>query len=704
METSRFYRSTNLNPQSLGFRSPTKLVVVGFLLMVSLLSACAGATQAPEAAAVIETVEVAAPAEAPAAAQIAAPPAYPVLAGTPIPSSSARIQARSAAQIELLAVWGSAAFDRALYSPDGRWIAAASSPGVRLYQAGSLKPDSYLASADTVRSMAFTPDSALLITGTEGGRLRVWNMAQRAPVLETPIQAGAISSLAVAADGNLLAASTGMALLLYDLRLQAVVDLQTSPSVPTSLAFSPVGDFLAVGGSTGSVDIWSTRAADANTTGLTLLSQADPLPGGITQVAFSPSPNQGMPILGATAQDGSVQTWQLAADGRSLQALEGWREQNDSARSLAFSPDGNEIAYGYQNGAVYLRDIFSPGQPAVTLVAEQPPFSSLAYSPNGNDLVTSTMTLQLWDTRTASLRGGLDEVHHQALCLVYSPDGSILAAGTQQGGIELYNAQTGVLNLTLSSSGSPVTGLAGSPDGRWLASGDQAGVVQLWSLPDGAPLLTIAAHGGALTDLEFSPDGTLLATAGLDNQVRLWNPADGSPLAILPGDPQPGSWVSGLAFAPDGATLAAGGSSGLVRIWRVNPLPDPTLAAPAAEFPTGGALSGLAFLPSFAASFPTLVTLNEGGQLGLWNIQDGSLQSAFQAVPSAANGLAIAPGGDVAAIAYQAGLALVELGTYTTSYPGSEQAASALAAAFSPDGLLLAAAMQAGTIQIWGIP
>jgi WD40 repeat protein len=162
--------------------------------------------------------------------------------------------------------------------------------------------------------------------------------------------------------------------------------------------------------------------------------------------------------------------------------------------------------------------------------------------------------------------------------------------------------------------------------------------------------------------------------------------------------------VSGLAFAPDGATLAAGGRSGLVRIWLVNPLPDPTLAAPAAEFPAGGALSGLAFLPSFAASFPTLVTLNEGGQLGLWNIQDGSLQYAFQAVPSTASGLAIAPSGDVAAIAYQAGLALVELGTYTTSYPGSEQAASALAAAFSPDGLLLAAAMQTGTIQIWGIP
>ena len=73
-----------------------------------------------------------------------------------------------------------------------------------------------------------------------------------------------------------------------------------------------------------------------------------------------------------------------------------------------------------------------------------------------------------------------------------------------------------------------VRGVAFSPDGALLAVGTLDGKIRLWNahkLSDGQKSRALRAldeHDAGVTGVAFSPDGTLLASASHDSTVRLW--------------------------------------------------------------------------------------------------------------------------------------------------------------------------------------
>src|SRR5439155_12390194 len=87
-----------------------------------------------------------------------------------------------------------------------------------------------------------------------------------------------------------------------------------------------------------------------------------------------------------------------------------------------------------------------------------------------------------------------------------------------------------------------VTAVAYTPDGSMVASGGDDGTIKLWRVVDGMLLRTLAGHQAppafyrktaAIQSLAFSPDGTTLASAGNDNAVKVWRVADGSVIHTL---------------------------------------------------------------------------------------------------------------------------------------------------------------------------
>ena len=109
-----------------------------------------------------------------------------------------------------------------------------------------------------------------------------------------------------------------------------------------------------------------------------------------------------------------------------------------------------------------------------------------------------------------------------------------------------------------------VNAVAWSPDGSHLATGGDDGVTFIWDSAIGQPTVTLTGHAGAVQVVVWSPYGTHLATGGWDGTVRIYDPVRGTEIADLYGHTGP---IHAVAWSPDGTQLATAGDDDSTRIW-----------------------------------------------------------------------------------------------------------------------------------------
>ncbi len=146
----------------------------------------------------------------------------------------------------------------------------------------------------------------------------------------------------------------------------------------------------------------------------------------------------------------------------------------------------------------------------------------------------------------------------------FSPDGDLFAL-PEKDGIYLWELpEFGKVRVL--GSGIHQTDIAFSPNDRLLAAGSWEGQIRLYDFRKGVLVRApMSGHTSWITSLTFSPDGKLLVSVSWDGTARLWNVASGQPI----GHPfQEEQWpITHAFFTPDGATLITG--SHVITFWDV---------------------------------------------------------------------------------------------------------------------------------------
>jgi RNA polymerase sigma factor (sigma-70 family) len=286
--------------------------------------------------------------------------------------------------------------------------------------------------------------------------------------------------------------------------------------------------------------------------------------------------------------------------GRAWSLRAHWAHRS-AVNTLAFSPDGKLVASKATPGpdvkdrkpedsCIQLHEATTGARRVVLRGMDQASSAPwLAFSPDGQTLVTAEGPGVLWDLTRAQVRATLKQTTPLERVL-FSPDGKTLAMMRNDGTGLFVDWATGQIKAPLGGkSTSIVLTAAFSPDGSTFISYDMLGSLSVWDTATGklrADRLLNTSQPGKdhfLDDFRvsaaLSPDTKVLAI-GTHNwppgqvvdpeggSVQLWNIATGKLLASIPG-----KWSNvapvNLAFSPDGTVLALGNADGAIRLWDV---------------------------------------------------------------------------------------------------------------------------------------
>jgi WD40 repeat protein len=472
---------------------------------------------------------------------------------------------------------------------DGNHLAATGYPGIHVWDLrdGKQPPLILPAHEGSDTSIAFSPDSSRLVSGSNDDKVRVWNLQQpSAPELVFSGPNGVVDSVAFAPSGKQLAsAGYDHTIRLWDLRRpNAPPQVLLHPDIVSSVAFAPDGRSLVSGCWDGKVRLWDLQKPGTS-------SEFSASNGGVVSaVAIAPKGRQRV----VAASGDKILMWNLDSLGHPPEVLSG---HEGNVYSLSFSADGQYLASAGGDRTIRIWDLRWPvglSHPTV-LRGHRDLISAVAFAPNGKRLASASkdFTVRVWDLRQ-------------------SEDSSQLLSGKGSGW---------------------VTGVAFSKDAQWFAASGWDKTVRVWNLHQlSAPPLVLYGHQDKVTSVSFARDGNHLASSSEDRSVRVWDVRQPSvPPLVFSGHREK---VYSVAFAPDGNLLVSGSYDGTARVWDLRQPQTSPLVFSGSPY---SSIRSVAF-----TSDSSRIVAADGHVVREWNLQHpDAVPSAFPGLQTQINAVAV---------------------------------------------------------------
>jgi WD40 repeat protein len=202
------------------------------------------------------------------------------------------------------------------------------------------------------------------------------------------------------------------------------------------------------------------------------------------------------------------------------------------------------------------------------------PVWCIAFSPSGSILASGSTdkTIKLWDTKSETEIATLTGHSSQVAALAFSGDGKRIASGGTDGSIRVWDvASVPAQGRTIQESRADWTlAVAFSPIENFLATGHELGNLLIWDLEfDTSTSLDPRVYSGvvgSVRTLAYSPNGKLLA-AGNEfpgRAIEFWDPAKQKVVSRFHGHKMA---IYSVAFSHDGKSLASASLDDTVRVW-----------------------------------------------------------------------------------------------------------------------------------------
>jgi WD40 repeat protein len=440
----------------------------------------------------------------------------------------------------------------------------------------------------------------------------------------------------------------------------------------------------------------------------------------------------------AVADQNMIKVWDIATSQQEL-LLEG---HNRSIKSISWNPDGSQLVSVDLDGIIKTWDLLNSGQELLS-VSTSHTADTVAWHPDGSSIAYSgPAIIGLLDPNTGDTLHTLADSSLEpdlVRTIVWNPDGTQLAEGTEGGSIHLWDMQTLEPVLSIHNAHlTPIIRLAWSPDGGQIASQPEAAgfssfpqdaTVNIWSTITGENQRVIATFftpaeeiqwqpgsgifssfnigmgvntwdestitllntyqaDATLTTASWSPEWTYLAVATADRDIHLINPVTGQVEQTMTSKFN----VSFLTWRPDETQLASADRS--LEVWNA--------ASGSLALEIDLTALGRAHIGSWSPDGAS-IALGHDDKVTIVNAFNGQVAKTLQAPNmESVGGLSWKPDSTQLAATSANGQVLVwNIQTEQVVYELTGHTANVPAVAWSPDGTRLVSGSVDTTIKIW---